>query len=193
MSFIDLLWNTMMEFLHTAHPAVIHFPIIGILASFMAGSTALLIKIVADIAYHRDWIDMDWKELAYRFVDRFEFTSYVLIFLGMGGYVIAGVTGFFSIGGVEPAINNTLLEYKVRLSLYAFVLCFTPIFLKTYIGIVFRRNVFTNESYILPILYLLPLVVAAGLTSVVAGTGGKYVYGHSILEIFGLSFLLPEG
>ena len=89
------------------------------------------------------------------------------------------------------AINNELLEFKVRLSIFVFFLLLAPIFMKTYIGIVYDQTIFNNKSPVIAILYLLPLIPAAVLTMIIAGAGGRYVYGHSIVDTFGLGFLLP--
>ncbi len=191
MDIFEIIFETIMEFLQTGHPAVIHFPIIGILMGFTAGGTALAIRIVADFLNMKPRITILTYEMFMRYVERFEFTSLILTILGIFGYGIAGITGFFSAGGVEPAINNTLLEFKVRLSMIAVLILFIPVFLKIYVGVVYKKHLFTTESYIPGIMYLIPLVIAAPLTAIVAGAGGVYVYGHSILQTFGLGWILP--
>lgn len=191
LNFIQIVFNAIMEFLETGHASVIHFPIIGILMGFGAAFSALMISISLDLL--ADWFEKypNLRNSAYNFVDRFEFTSFALIILGLGGYVIAGVTGFLRAGSVSASINNDLLEFKVKLSIYVCFLLITPIFLKVYIGLVYKRNIFNNKSRIIPLLYMFPLIPSAIMTAVIAGAGGRYVYGHSILDTFGLGFLFP--
>ncbi len=193
MTIIDDFVNMMTEFFASSHAAVIHFPIVGILMSFAAGATAFGIKVLVDILLKREMISQDTWDLSLRYVRRFEFSSYILLILGILGYGIAGYTGFQSAGGVSPAIENTLLEYKVRLSIYTLFVLLTPLILKTYVGWRYHAHIFDRKHIILPILYLIPIIIGAALTAIIAGTGGKYVYGHSILETFGLGFLIPQG
>lgn len=190
-SFFEVIYDGIFDFLSTGHPSVIHFPIIGILMGFGAGLTALTLGILYDMMTEKDWFTKERQKSVRNYMDRFEFTSYVLLILGFFGYIIAGITGILAAGSIDSSINNELLEFKVRMSIYVFFLTFTPIFLKTYFGIVYKKNIFNNKSRVIPLLYLLPLIPAAILTAIVAGAGGRYTYGHSILDSFGLSFLLP--
>ena len=190
-NFFVLIFDTVFEFLGTGHASVIHFPIIGILMGFAAGFTALLVGMSIDGFINKDWMTESRVQSLQNFIDRFEFTSYILIILGLLGYLISGITGFLSAGGINNAINHEMLEFKVRLAIFVFFLLFGPIFLKTYFGLVYKKNIFNNKSRIIPLLYLTPLIPAAIMTMLIAGAGGRYVYGHSILDTFGLSWLLP--
>lgn len=190
-NFFVLIFDTVFEFLGTGHASVIHFPIIGILMGFAAGFTALLLGMSIDGFINKEWMTEPRVRSLQNFIDRFEFTSYILLILGLGGYVIAGITGFLTSGSISNAINHELLEYKVRLSIFVFFLLIGPISLKTYFGLVYKKNIFNNKSRIIPLLYLSPLIPAAIMTMIIAGAGGRYVYGHSILDTFGLSWLLP--
>lgn len=184
--------DALKEFIEVGHAAVIHFPIVGSLMAFTFAACGVLLKITVDFLRKHNTISEETQETGHRFAERFEFASYVMIFVGIAGFLIAGITGFGSTGGIEPAINNVLLEYKIRLSLYAFVMLFPPLVQKTYIGLKFRQCLFTRKSILVPLLYLFPLAISATLTSILAGVGGKYMTGHSILETFGLGFLIPE-
>ena len=56
----------------------------------------------------------------------------------------------------------------------------------------YKKDVFNDNPIIVPILYVLPLFISTFLIVIIAGAGGKYVYGHSILDIVGLGWLLPK-
>lgn len=187
----EILSELIIEFFVSSHPAVIHFPIIGIMMGFTAGLTALTIRLLADYLDRINKISIQKHSTAMNFVDRFEFASFILVIMGIFGYGIAGITGFYSAGGVEAAINHEILEFKVRLSIFAVLLLFIPVVLKTYVGIVYKRQLFTNKSIVPAILYLVPLIIAAPITVVVAGAGGVYVYGHTVLDLIGLGWIIP--
>ncbi len=200
----------MVDLLQNIHPAVIHFPLAGILVAFGSGVIALLIGIFLDIAKYyegkkkKKFLSKENIERAWRFIDRFEFTSWVGAVMGEGGLIIAGLSGIYASNGIDAAVNNKYLAFKVQLSIYLFFILLVPIMLKLYVGIVHKKSIFGTErggvppnpypvTYrVPPALYLLTLAICAVLAVLIGGAGGKLVYGHSVLEEFGLGFLLPS-
>ncbi|MHA2503612.1 MAG: hypothetical protein ACXAE3_12165 [Candidatus Kariarchaeaceae archaeon] len=172
------------------HPAVIHFPIIGIMMGMVAAVTALVLGVLLDIFDKSEWLTEARRKATDRFIDRFEFASWIMIFMGELGLLIASYTGFQSAGGVDPAVENELLAFKVKLSIFVFFILIGPILLKAYLGLIKNRAIF-GYGRIIPVLYILPQLAAAILTVLISGTGGRYVYGHSILDNIGLGWLLP--
>jgi len=177
------------ELLVSGHPAVIHFPIIGIVMAMAAGFTALFFAILIDIGDYQGWMTDSRRTYLEKFVDRYGFASWIMDFMGLVGLIVAAWTGFRSAGSVETAVSSDLLAFKIRLTIYVFFLLLTPLLLKlymTYLG----EEIF-GKSRIIPLLYLFPIVISAFLTIMISGAGGKYTYGHSILDTLGLGFLLP--
>lgn len=180
------------EFLSTGHASVIHFPIIGVMFSFLSASIALFLTIALRVSDRRNKLDDFQIETIKKFISKFEFTSYISIILGELGLIIAAITGFYAAGSISQAINIPLLEFKIRLTIYVFFLLMSPLFFKFYIGVVYQKDVFNDNDLIVPILYTLPLFISTNLIMVIAGAGGKYVFGHSILEIIGLGWIFPK-
>ncbi|MHA2091650.1 MAG: hypothetical protein ACW98K_12410 [Candidatus Kariarchaeaceae archaeon] len=178
------------ELLVSGHPAVIHFPIIGIMMGFMAGATALAFGVFRDMFKNAKWFSPWWENMVERMIDRYGFASWIMILMGELGLIVAGLSGLQSAGSVENALSSEILAYKVKLTIYVFCILLSPLLLKIYMVAVVRRPVF-GESRIIPLLYLTPMAVAAFLTMLISGAGGRYTYGHSILDTLGLGWLLP--
>lgn len=184
------LFEIIDEILVSGHPAVIHFPIIGIVMAMVAGFTALMFAIIADLGKDQEWMTLDRKDTLDSMVDRFGFASWIMDFMGIFGLIIAAWSGFKSAGSIETAVSSDLLAYKIKLSIYVFFLLVTPLCLKIYMH--FLGHPIFGESKVIPLLYLLPIMIAAVLTILISGAGGRYTYGHSILDTIGLGYLLPE-
>ncbi|MHA2099140.1 MAG: hypothetical protein ACW99A_10665 [Candidatus Kariarchaeaceae archaeon] len=178
------------EILVSGHPAVIHFPIIGIVMAMVAGFTALFAAILIDVGDRQGWLIETRKNQLERFVDRFGFASWIMDFMGLVGLVVAAWSGFRSAGSIETAVSSDLLAFKIKLTIYVFFLLLTPLLLKVYMAYL-GKPIF-GESRIIPLLYLVPIVISAVLTILISGAGGRYTYGHSILDTLGLGYLLPE-
>jgi uncharacterized membrane protein len=178
------------EILVSGHPAVIHFPIIGIVMAMVAGFTALFAAILIDIGERQGWLIETRKVQLERFVDRFGFASWIMDFMGLVGLIIAAWSGFKSAGSVDTAVSSDLLAFKIKLTIYVFFLLLTPLLLKVYMSYL-GEDIF-GKSRIIPLLYLVPIVISAVLTILISGAGGRYTYGHSILDTLGLGYLLPD-
>ena len=178
------------ELLVSGHPAVIHFPIIGIVMAMVAGYTALMFAIIADLGKDQGWMTSGRKETLDALVDRFGFASWIMDFMGIIGLIVAAWSGFKSAGSVETAVSSDLLAFKIKLTIYVFFLLLTPLLLKVYMH--FLGQPIFGESKVIPLLYLLPIMIAAVLTLLISGAGGRYTYGHSILDTLGLGYLLPN-
>ncbi|MCE7735113.1 MAG: hypothetical protein GPJ54_09565 [Candidatus Heimdallarchaeota archaeon] len=178
------------ELLVSGHPAVIHFPIIGIVMAMVAGFTALFAAILIDIGERQGWLNDMRKIHLEKFVDRFGFASWIMDFMGLLGLIMAAWSGFLSAGSVDTAVSSDLLAFKIKLSIYVFFLLLTPLLLKVYMAYL-GEEIF-GKSRIIPLLYLIPIVISAVLTILISGAGGRYTYGHSILDTLGLGYLLPS-
>ncbi|OLS23055.1 MAG: hypothetical protein HeimC2_27950 [Candidatus Heimdallarchaeota archaeon LC_2] len=178
------------ELLVSGHPAVIHFPIIGIVMAMVAGYTALMFAIIADLGKDQDWMTKDRKVMLSTMVDRFGFASWIMDFMGIIGLIVAAWSGFKAAGSLDSAVSSDLLAFKIKLSIYVFFLLLTPLLLKVYLN--FLGKPIFGESKLIPLLYLLPIMIAAVLTLLISGAGGRYTYGHSILDTLGLGYLLPS-
>ena len=178
------------ELLVSGHPAVIHFPIIGIMMGFLAGVSALIVAIFRDMTKDRSWYNEWWEEFNDRMIDRYGFASWIMIFMGEAGLIIAGLSGLQSSGSIESAMSSEILAFKVKLTIYVFCILLSPLLLKVYMSIIAKKPIF-GESRIIPLLYLSPMAVAAFLTMIISGAGGRYTYGHSILDTLGLDWLFP--
>ncbi len=195
--------------LQNLHPAVIHFPLAGILVAFISGVIALSLGIFLDLLTYlknkkkRTYLSKENIERTWRFIDRFEFTSWVGAVLGEGGLILAGISGLIDARGLDPAANNPYLAFKIQLTIYLFFILLVPIMIKLYVGLVHQKSIFGTEKgglppnpypwtfRVPPALYLFTLAISAFLAVLIGGAGGKFVYGHSVLEEFGLGFLLP--
>ncbi len=199
----------MTDLLQNLHPAVIHFPIAGILVAVTAGVIALLLGIACDVINYyskvkkKSLLSEENIERLWLFIDRFEFTSWIGAVLGELGLIIAGISGLYDAKGIDVSVNNPYLALKVQLTIYLFFILLVPIVIKLYVGIVHQKSIFGSEkggippnpypwSYrVPPFLYLSTLAISAFLAVLIGGAGGKFVYGHSVLEEVGLGFLLP--
>ncbi len=199
----------MADLFQNLHPAVIHFPLVGIFMAFGSGLIALLIVFSLDVVRYyeqrklKELLTRERIELAWRYVGHFEFTSWIAAVMGEVGLIVAGLTGLYDADGIDAAMNNKFISFKVQLSLYLFFILLVPIMLKVYVALVHGRSIFGartgNDSpdsqsltyKIPPILYLFTLAICTFLAMLIAGTGGKIVYGHSILDSLGLGFLIP--
>ncbi len=186
-TFWTILTEVIEELLVAGHPAVIHFPIIGVMMGAMAAMTALAFAIGLDVFEKRL---SNHKETIQRYIDRFEFSSWILVFMGLVSLIIAGWTGIRSAGNLDAAISSEVLSFKVQMSIYAFMLIISPLALKVFIWRKYNKSIF-NGSKIIPVLYIIPLLIAAAQIMVLSGAGGRYVYGHSILDTIGLGWLFP--
>lgn len=178
------------ELLVSGHPAVIHFPIIGIVMAMVAGYTALMFAIISDLGKDQEWMTKDRKVMLSTMVDRFGFASWIMDFMGIIGLIVAAWSGFKAAGSLDSAVSSDLLAFKIKLSIYVFFLLLTPLLLKVYLN--FLGKPIFGESKLIPLLYLLPIMIAAVLTLLISGAGGRYTYGHSILDTLGLGYLLPS-
>lgn len=185
------IFDAIAEILRSGHPAVIHFPLIGAMMGAVAAISALLIAIFIDIAEQKDWLDEGKREFIKRYIDRFEFSSWILIIMGEAGIIIAGITGMNAAGDAASAVTVPLLQYKIMLSIYGFFILLAPLVLKLYLSLGPKKPVFSG-SRIIPILYIIPIVIAAVMMVLISGAGGRYTYGHSILDPLGLGWALPS-
>lgn len=189
-TFFEALVRMFDELLVSGHPAVIHFPIIGVMMGAAAGISALLIAIAIDLFSEK--LSEDMKQYGYKLIDRFEFSSWILVFMGEVSLIVAGWTGFRSSGGVDVALSNEILAFKVKMTIWVFFILLAPLLLKVFFSVKLRKPIF-YKSRIIPILYILPLIISAGMIMVLSGAGGRYVYGHSILDTLGLGWIFPFG
>ena len=103
------------ELLVSGHPAVIHFPIIGIVMAMVAGYSALMFAIIADLGKEQEWMTSGRKETLDSLVDRFGFASWIMDFMGIIGLIVAAWSGFKASGSVENAVSSDLLAFKIKL------------------------------------------------------------------------------
>lgn len=186
-TFIDVITKVIDELLVSGHPAVIHFPIIGVMMGAVAAMTAFVLAVGLDVFEKRL---AKHKEMIERYIDRFEFSSWILVLMGLLSLIVAGWTGIRSAGSLDVAVSQEILSFKVKLSVYAFLLILAPLGLKVFIWLKYNKSIF-NGNKVIPVLYILPLLIAALQIMVLSGAGGRYVYGHSILDTLGLSWLFP--
>ncbi len=186
---VDIL-QVLDELLVSGHPAVIHFPIIGIMMGFLAGASALAFAVFRDIFKNKSWFNEWWENYTESMIDRYGFASWIMIFMGEISLIIAGLTGLRSAGSLEAAVSSEILLFKIKLTIYVFFILLSPFGLKFYMALFVKKPIF-GRSRIIPLLYLTPMAVAAFLTMLISGAGGRYTYGHSILDTLGLGWLLP--
>ncbi len=197
----------MANLLENLHPATIHFPLAGIVVAFICGLIALLLGIFLDFnsklikEKKKIILSSDASERLWRFIDRFEFSSWIGVVLAEFGLIVAGISGLYDSKGIDNAVNNPYLAFKVQLTIYLFFILLVPFMLKLYVGIVHHKSLFGTEkggnppnpyplSYrIPPLLYLFTLSISAFLSILIAGAGGRFVYGHSLLDVLGLGSL----
>ena len=81
------LFEIIDELLVSGHPAVIHFPIIGVVMGMMAAVSALLLGILIDIDSFesKSWVSKPWFK---KLIDRFEFASWIMLIMGQFGLII---------------------------------------------------------------------------------------------------------
>lgn len=181
---------TLDEFLQFVHPTIIHFPIVGFVIGSIAALFAFLLLIIHKLMKNKSFYQ-NYHELMELFIDRLELFSWINILIGELFFPFVVVTGIIDANGIENAINQDLLAYKIKLSVYIYFIMLSPIFLKLFASSIFNDKVF-GESIIISILYLVPLLIANILTLIVAGAGGKYTFGRSLFDRIGLNFLIPK-
>lgn len=183
----EMIIEALEEFLVTGHSAVIQFPIIGVIMGLVAVMTALIIAITLNIFNKRL---NNHKEIIQRYINRFEFASALLVLMGIFSLIIAGVTGLNTVGTMEGALTQEILTFKVKLTIYAFFMLMSPLGLKLLLSIKYQKSIF-SVSKIIPLLYITPLLIASVQIMLLSGSGAMYLYGHSILDTLGLSWLYP--
>jgi uncharacterized membrane protein len=181
---------TLEELLDFAHPAIIHFPIVG----FIIGSLTAMMALGL-LLFHKIFLDRSFYE-GYRdqvngYIEALEMISWTNILIGELIFPFTVVTGILDANGVENAIRQDLLAYKIRISLIIYFVMISPIFMKLYASSIRESKIF-GSSIAVSCLYTLPILVSSFLTLLVASAGGKYTFGKSIFDNIGLEFLIPE-
>jgi hypothetical protein len=159
---------TLEELLDFAHPAIIHFPIVG----FIIGSLTAMMALGL-LLFHKIFLDRSFYE-GYRdqvngYIEALEMISWTNILIG------------------ELIFPFTV----VRISLIIYFVMISPIFMKLYASSIRESKIF-GSSIAVSCLYTLPILVSSFLTLLVASAGGKYTFGKSIFDNIGLEFLIPE-
>ncbi|MFV2015426.1 MAG: hypothetical protein ACC656_08375 [Candidatus Heimdallarchaeota archaeon] len=148
------------DLLNNSHNILIYIPIISIIVAFGLGFLNLSFAIFLEYYKEKSWVRRYKINSTEILIDKFELIGFLAIIITQLGIIIAMFTGINSAGSFEKAINDDLLEIKVRLTIYVFFLLWTPIFLKLYINQKFGKDVFQDSPTIVSILYLLPQLIS---------------------------------
>ena len=91
----------------------------------------------------------------------------------------------------EFAVTTDLLAFKMQLATISIFVILIPLIFKLYLMKKTENKIF-EDSVLRPIFYLVPVFIGTFLIILVAGAGGRYVFGHSVLDNVGLGFLIPQ-
>ncbi len=165
------------DLLNNSHNLLIIIPIIGIITAFILGFLSLVIVIFLEYYRDKSWVKRYKINSTELLIDKFELGGFLAIIITQMGILIAMFTGIGSSGNFENAINDDLLEIKVRLSIFMFFLLWTPIILKLYVNQKFGKDIFQDSPKIVPILYLLPQLISLIFMIIILQTGLEYPNG----------------
>ena len=66
-----------------------------------------------------------------------------------------------------------------------------PIYLKLYLNKIGNgEKIYNKFAYIIS--YIIPISLGTFLVLIIAGAGGRFVFGHSLFDNVGLGFLIPD-
>ena len=184
MIFEDIFGNLF----HYVHVSIIHFPIVTFIFASVSGLLAFLMIILSHKPFFTKINDDQKYQLAIQII---EIISIINLLLGELSIPIVAFMGLYDAKSVEIAVTTDLLAFKIQLTMVAFCLFSVPLIYKLYLMKKANGKIFEN-SILIPIFYLLPVLLGTALFLLIAGAGGRFVFGLSILDYVGLGFLSPE-
>lgn len=142
-------------------------------------------------------------------VARLDYVATVTGIVGLAGVVVAAYTGFLDasevpnvspldfnavLKGIDAALGNVDLAFKVQWTIVAVQFFIFAGIIRFYFVTWKRESSVYDQHFVFQILYSESTIVGFFILMVVAGTGGIYVYGKSILSgIPILEDFLPGG
>ena len=184
MLFQDIFGNLF----HYVHVSVIHFPLATLSLASIFGILNFLLVILRKIHTSTKKVDSEKLE---RSIQVFEIVTVINLLIGLLSIPFVALMGFIDAGTVEYAVTTDLLAFKIQLTIVGSFILLVPLIYKLYLMKKTDVKIF-DESIWKPIFYLAPLLLGTSLILLVAGAGGRYVFGHSILDNVGLGFLIPD-
>lgn len=176
------------NFFHYVHVSVIHFPLVTLSFATIFGGLAFILVFFKQIAILADKANEESLSKYLHFLENV--TVFNLLF-GVLSIPFVALMGFIDAKSLELAVTTDMLAFKIQLTTIAFVILSIPLVYKLYLIKKTDYKLFQN-SVVIPFFYLLPVVVGTFLILLVAGAGGRYVFGHSLFDNMGLGFLIPQ-
>ena len=160
------------DYLIRLHPVVIHFPITGFVLATIFAYLALFSRLTKKMN----------KELL---------TNVSLLNFWMGAvfYPIAAITGMVDALSFERAISIDLLALKIvagMFTIFVLISMFSVLGKDLMSGDKLVNKTSQFNSYFIFVNILLVLI------TLTATWGGIYVFGHSIFDLFGIRYLIPQ-
>lgn len=183
MLFEDIFGNVF----HYVHVSVIHFPIATSILASAFGLLALLLVFLRKIFLKIKGINSDPLE---KYIRAFEIISVFNLLFCVLSIPFVALMGFIDAQSIEKAVTTDYLAFKIQLTTVALCILIVPLIYALYLYKKAENKIF-DESIIKPIFYIFPVLLGMSLILLVAGFGGRYVFGHSVLDNVGLGFLLP--
>lgn len=184
MLFQDIFGNLF----HYVHVSVIHFPLATLTIASAFGILSFLALILRKLHILEMKLDDEKIEKLFNVLELI--TVFNLLF-GLLSIPFVALFGFIDAGSVEYAVTTDLLAFKIELTIVASFILLVPLIYKLYLIKKTGVKIFDN-SILKPIFYLAPLLLGTFSILLVAGAGGRYVFGHSLFDNVGLGFLIPE-
>lgn len=183
---MDLIDSIMSLFTYV-HVSIIHFPIVTFILSSFFGILAFLLVFLKN----RDDIEDARKEKIEKILPYIEFISFLNLVLGLLSIPIVALMGLVDARSIDNAVNTDMLAFKIQLTIIVTFIFVSAVLVKIYLNKIVKIQIF-NDSKIISLFYLFPVLLGTFIILIIAGAGGRYVFGHTLFDNVGLGFLVPQ-
>lgn len=169
------------------HVSIIHFPIVTFLFACLFG----LISYILVLYKNRKGTSDLQRERIEKSLPFLEFVSVINLALGLISIPIVALAGLIDARSLDNAVYTDFLAFKIQLTIITTFVLLSAFIFKMHLHKNIKIPIF-KESKTIPLFYLFPLFLGTFMILIIAGEGGRYVFGHTVFDNVGLGFLVPK-